>query len=171
LTVKTIHISHSIDLPVAAHDVWNLIADYSRDPEWRTGVQSMTAEPPGLVDVGTVTVELLRFGGKTYRNVGEIVAVDVGRTIRWQTTDGADADGRRTITPHADGTCRLTLELNVRPAGTERLLTPVLTRLLARNLRRDLEHLRLTFVGDAQPTTRPDTVQLSDMAAHGSGRP
>lgn len=140
--MKTIHIARSTNLPVTADVAWALIADYQRDPEWRTGVLSMTAEPAGPVGVGTITVEELRFGGKSYRNVGEIVAVEPGRTIEWRTIDGADANGRRSVTPSADGTCTVTLELDVRPTGIERLLSPILARMLDRNVRHDLDRLR-----------------------------
>lgn len=152
LSMKQIHLTHSVDLSVAPDAAWTVIADYPRDPEWRTGVLSMSAEPSGAVDVGTVTVEQLRFGGKTYCNIGEVVAVETGRTIEWRTTDGVDADGRRSVTPRPDGGCRVTLELNVRPTGVERLLAPILTRMLARNLRNDLTRLRQTLEGDATPS-------------------
>lgn len=146
--MKTIHLTHTIDLPVRADRAWALIADYPRDPEWRTGVLSMTASPDGEARVGTVTVEELRFGGTTYRNVGEIVAVERGRSLRWRTTEGADADGSRAVEARADGTCRVTLELNVRPTGLERVLSPVLAVMLARNLRQDLARLRALLERD-----------------------
>jgi uncharacterized membrane protein len=161
--MKQISLSHSVDLPVTPGAAWAVIADYARDPEWRTGVISMTAKPSGAVDVGTVTVEELRFGGKSYSNVGEVVAVETGRMLEWRTTDGADADGRRSVTPRSDGGCRVTLELNVRPTGIERLLAPILTRMLARNLRSDLARLGKTLEGDA-------TQSRHDLAIRG-GRP
>jgi uncharacterized membrane protein len=138
---RATRVTHSIDLPVRAEEAWAVIADYPRDTEWRTGVRSMSAEPPGPVAVGTVTVEHLRFGGRTYRNVARVVGVEPGRSIDWCTTDGADARGRRAVAPLTDASCRVTLELDVRPAGVERLLTPILARMLARNLRNDLTRL------------------------------
>jgi hypothetical protein len=121
--------------------VWALIAAYERDPEWRTGVTSMTPDQPGPLAPGSTTVEVMRFGGRTYRNVGEILEVLPGRSVAWRTTAGAEASGRRSVEPGADGSCDVTLELTVRPHGIERLLAPVLSRMLARNLDRDLANL------------------------------
>ena len=140
--MSEIRINASIDVAAPAEVVWSLLSDYPRDSEWRTGVLSMTAEPPGPVDVGTVTVEELRLGGQTYRNVGEVIAVDPGRALTWRTTDGADADGRRTVEPLPFGGCRVTLELRVRPTNAiEHLLRPVFARMLRRNLGHDLHRL------------------------------
>jgi uncharacterized membrane protein len=156
-TTKTIRIAHAIDVSASPEAAWAVVADYSRDTEWRTGVRSMTVEPPGSLEEGAVTIEELRFAGKTYRNVGEITALEPGRELRWRTTQGADADGRRRVTARADGRCRISLELTVRPTGADRLFAPVLARMLARNVRRDLERLRQLVEGHvAQPTTSAD---------------
>lgn len=124
-----------IDAP--AEDVWSVISDYPRDPEWRRGVLTMMAEPPGPVGIGTVTHEVMRIAGRTYRNAGEVIGLDPGRRLEWRTTAGARAHGSRTVRPLPDGTSELVLELVVEPRGVERLATPVLRRLLGRNLRRD----------------------------------
>ncbi len=116
------------------------------DPEWRTGVLSMVATPHGAVEVGTRTVEQLRLAGKTWRNDGEVLAVDPGRSFRWRTTEGADAHG---------GRCVVRMELHVEPHGAERLMAPLLRRMLDRNLRGDLERLRaLAQARAAQPDVR-----------------
>jgi hypothetical protein len=124
-----------------AERAWAVIADYARDPEWRTGVTSMVPTPSGPVQTGTTTVELLRLAGKTWRNEGVVTAVDPGRAFRWRTTGGARANGSRSVEPLDAGACRVRLELNVAPQGIERLAAPVLARMLRRNLRRDLAQL------------------------------
>jgi hypothetical protein len=129
------------DLECPADRVWAVVADYARDPEWRTGVITMVASPAGLVAAGTTTVEQLRLGGRTWRNDGTVTAVDPGTHFTWRTTAGADARGARSVEPIGPGRCRVTLELVVTPRGSERLLAPFLARLLTRNLRRDLRQL------------------------------
>ncbi len=57
-----------VDRP--ARQVWALVADYGRDPQWRAGVATMDPSPPGPVVPGTVTAEILRVGGRTYRSAG-----------------------------------------------------------------------------------------------------
>jgi uncharacterized protein YndB with AHSA1/START domain len=135
----TITSEHAIDAP--ADTVWRVIADYARDPEWRTGVISMVPSPTGTVRVGTTTVEHLRLAGREIRTEGEVTDVVEGRWFSWRTTAGAEARGSRTVEALGPDRCRLRLELTVTPHGVERVLAPVLRRMLQRNLGHDLDQL------------------------------
>ena len=53
-------LSEHIEIDRAAAEVWAVVADYRRDPEWRTDVVTMAPEPADLVAVGTTTAEELR---------------------------------------------------------------------------------------------------------------
>lgn len=140
--MSTITITETIDVDRPADDAWRVVADYARDTEWRTGVVAMTPTPAGLVRRGTTTAEELRLAGRSHHTTGVVTAVDPGRTFSWRTTDGADASGRRTVTPLGDGRCRVELHLAVRLHGAERLLRPLFARMLRRNLRTDAGSLR-----------------------------
>jgi uncharacterized protein YndB with AHSA1/START domain len=146
----TLTSSATIEAPAAA--VWATVADYDRDPEWRSGVTTMAPKPPGVVAVGTTTAEVLRFGGRTYRNDGEVTAVDPGRHFAWRTTSGADAAGSRTVRALDDDRCVVTLQLTVRPHGIERLLRPVLARMLQRGMATDLGRLATLVTSARLPT-------------------
>lgn len=128
-----------IDRPAAA--VWDVVSDYRLDPQWRRGVQTMDPDPGGPVVTGTTTREVLRLGGRTYRSAGVVDAVAPGRSFIWHTTSGAEAAGVRTVEVLDGDRCRVVLELRVVPKPSERLLVPILRRMLARNLRRDLVRL------------------------------
>jgi uncharacterized membrane protein len=131
-----------IDRP--ARQVWALVADYGCDPQWRAGVTTMDPTPPGPVVLGTVTAEILRVGGRTYRSAGEVTDVNPGSRFAWRTTSGADvdADGSRTVEPLGTHRCRVRLETRVRPLGVQRLLAPVLRGMLRRGLAADAQRLR-----------------------------
>lgn len=137
----TITLSTEIDIAAPAPATWAVVADYGRDPEWRHGVETMAPSPDGVVVAGTTTAEVLRLGGRTYRNRGVVTAVEPGRTFAWRTTSGADATGSRAVVPLGRDRCRVRLELRVTPHGAERLLAPVLRRMLARNLAADAGRL------------------------------
>jgi uncharacterized protein YndB with AHSA1/START domain len=137
--MPTITASTTIDRP--ASSVWAVVADYERDPEWRQGVETMAPSSSGLVLVGTTTAEVLRFGGRTYRNAGEVTEVEPGSAFRWRTTSGADAEGRRQVQPSGEGSASVTMELIVRPHGVERVLQPLLVPMLRRRLVQDLQRL------------------------------
>lgn len=150
--MKTITLTELADFHASPQAIWDVIADYRRDPEWRTGVISMVPTPAGCVQVGTTTVEDLRLAGKTWRNVGRVTAVTSGQHFSWQTTDGADAHGSRTVESLGPDRSRARLELTVTPHGVERLMAPLLARMLRRNLRRDLA--RLGALLDEQAVSR-----------------
>ncbi|ASF08513.1 hypothetical protein NBRGN_099_00050 [Nocardia brasiliensis NBRC 14402] len=130
----------TIDRPAAL--VWELVADYANDSAWRTGVVTMSAEPPGLAAPGTRTAEELRLAGLTWRNLGEVDTVEPGVRLTWRTVSGADAAGARTVRPMTPGRCLVRLELRLTPHGLERAVGPLLAYMLRRNLIRDLAALR-----------------------------
>lgn len=141
-----ITITKSVTVAISADRAWAILADYARDPAWRTGVVSMTPEPAGLVAVGTRTHEEMRFAGKSMRNDGVVTAVEPGRHFAWKTVSGADANGSRTVTPLSPESCRIDLVLNVVPHGSERFMAPLLVRMLRNNLRKDLARLSALLV-------------------------
>ena len=147
--MRGIELREHIEIERSAAVVWAVVADYRRDPEWRIGVVTMDPQPPDLVRPGTTTAEELRFGGRTYHNDGVVTEVDRGSRFSWRTVRGADAAGSREVVALGPDRCRVRLELVVRPATIERLLRPVLARMLRRNLVGDLARLRALV--DAAP--------------------
>lgn len=151
---STFTITRDLLLDIPPSRAWELVADYRLDTQWRQGVERMEPFPAGLVEVGTTTSEDMRFGGRTYHNDGEVVAVDPGRRFEWRTTSGADACGSRTVEPVGHERCRVVLELTVTPSGAERLMAPVLRRMLGRQLAGDLRRLA------ALATRHPETTSV-----------
>jgi uncharacterized protein YndB with AHSA1/START domain len=138
--MPTFRATTTVDRPAA--EVWAVVADYDRDPDWRAGVETMAPSTSGLAAVGTTTDEVLHLGGRTYRNHGEVTAVEPGRRLEWRTLRGADAAGSRTVVPLAGERCEVELVLAVRPHGLERLLQPLLAPMLRKGLLRDLVRLK-----------------------------
>ena len=103
----TIDITHQITVTAGAEAVWAVLADYGRDVEWRTGVVRMESTPADEVEVGTTTTEVLRVGGRSYTNLGEVTAVDRGRRFEWRTTAGANAHGARAVRPLDGDRCEV----------------------------------------------------------------
>jgi uncharacterized membrane protein len=132
----------TVDIDRPAQDVWALLADYGRDPDWRAGVLSMTADPPGRAAPGTTTAEVMRFAGRTLRNNGMIVRVGPGHQLAWRTTSGIDANGVRAVEPRGPHHCRARLATRVRPHGFDRLLAPLAHLLLQWRITRDGRRLR-----------------------------
>lgn len=140
--MATVTLIHETDIDALAAMAWRVVADYSRDVEWRDGVLRMVPTPTGPVQVGTTTTEEMKLAGTTYRNDGEVVAVEPGSRFDWRTTVGAVAHGSRQVAPIDPARCRVHLELHVTPTGLNRLFAPMLKRILAKGLAGDVQRLR-----------------------------
>jgi hypothetical protein len=149
-TFTLIH-DHEVDAP--AEQAWTVIADYRRDVEWRAGVVAMEPTPSGPVGPGTTTAEEMRLAGRTYRNDGVVLDVRPGVGFDWRTTQGAKAEGSRTVVPLGPSRCRVVLELRVTPTGATRLMAPVLRRMLDRGLSGDVR--RLAALVEAEHSEHP----------------
>jgi len=151
--MSDIRLQETIEIDRPADDVWRVVADYARDPEWRGSVVSMTPSPSGPAAAGTTTVEVMRFAGRTLRNDGEVTGTGPGLRFTWRTVRGARAHGGRAVTPVGQG-CRVELTLVVTPRPSEVLLRPVAGRLLRRGLRDDLRRLRELCEADVRSDAR-----------------
>jgi hypothetical protein len=117
-----------------------VVFDWTLDPEWRTAVTAMTADPDGRATVGQRLVETMRFAGATFTTPTEIVEATDTAAAFVGGSSTVRVQGRRSLEPAATGT-RVTIEVVIRFVG---LGTP-LTRLLAPSYRRrhgqDLDRL------------------------------
>src|SRR5689334_1712241 len=145
-----LHAHRVIERPVS--DVWSVLADYRRDTEWRSGVTEMTSTCHP-VRPGAETSETMQAGGRTCRNRGVVDEVVEQRILAWHTVEGVEAYGRRSTAAVDGGRTTVRLELAVRPRGVERLMAPILRRMLQRNLEGDLGRLADLVVGES--TERP----------------
>ena len=158
--MKTITLRERVAIDRPAAEVWQIIADYRRDPEWRTGVTTMAPQPPAPVRVGTTTAEELQFAGRTWHNDGEVTGVEDGRRFTWRTVRGAVADGARSVVPLGPVRSEVILELNVTPHGTMRFLRPLTARMLQSTLRNDAR--RLQALAGATPFVVSQSTVRSD---------
>lgn len=159
MRTEPFHRSSIVDCPASA--AWQVLADYRFDSQWRTGVSTMNQQPAGLVQVGTTTLEILRFAGRTYRVPGTVTAVDPGRSLQWS---ASRATGGRYVDVIDDTSCRIRLELNIEMRGIERLLAPLLIRLMNRRLDNDVEQLASLLRASAcssEPARRPDARSIT----------
>jgi uncharacterized membrane protein len=153
--MPAIFLTHETDIEAPAALAWRVVADYARDVEWRKGVLRMVPTPSGPVRVGTTTAEEIKVAGKSYRNDGEIVAVEPGTRFEWRTTAGVVAHGARAVAPIDAHRCRVQLELHVTPSGLDRLLAPVLSRMLDKAMVADLLRLRHLVEREASVESAP----------------
>lgn len=87
-------------------EVWDAIADYSFDLQWRKGLREMTPDPPGQPASGTKVHEVVRSSGRDY--IADTVVTDLDPGVSYRFTGmgtiggigGVEADPRGTGAVH-----------------------------------------------------------------------
>jgi Polyketide cyclase / dehydrase and lipid transport len=127
-------------VPGDLEDTAAVVLNWTRDPEWRTAVRAMTADPDGRATVGQRLVETMRFAGATFTTPTKIVQATGTSAAFVGGSSTVRVQGRRSVEPAPTGT-RVTIEVEIRFTG----LGAPLTRLLAPSYRRrhsqDLDRL------------------------------
>ena len=143
---STVRVEESVEIARRPAEVWDAIADYGFDREWREGLREMTPDPPGPPAEGTRVHEVVRTSGRDYVADTVVTELDPGVSYRFEGagTIGGLRGGRSVrgegdgATPHAV----FTYTIELRPQGGMRLLRPVLGRIVRSGLKKDLERLK-----------------------------
>jgi carbon monoxide dehydrogenase subunit G len=137
------HVEESILIAKPPAEVWEAIADYSFDLQWRKGLLEMTPDPPGPATLGTKVHEVLRTSGRDYVADTVVTDLDPGRSYRF-TGEGTigELSGARRVEPDSSGAgATFTYEIELKPTGATRLLGPVLGPIVRSGLKKDLRKL------------------------------
>ena len=141
--MSAVRVAASVLIERPPEAVWEAIADYGFDREWRRGLLEMTPDPPGGPAVGTRVHEVVRNSGRDY--VADTVVGDldpgVSYTFAGSGTIGGVAGARR-VEPAADDSATFTYEIELEPRGGMRLLRPLLGPMVRSGLKKDLERLK-----------------------------
>ena len=130
-----------IDRP--AGDVFAVVADFSRNPEWQRGMKSAvwTSEPP--VGVGSTYDQVARFLGRDVTTSFEVVAYDPGRSITIESRASSfPIRVTRSVEPLTDTRCRVIADVSGEPGRFFRLFGPVLGWMAERSVLGDYRRLK-----------------------------
>jgi hypothetical protein len=138
-----VQVEESVRINRSPSEVWDAIADYSFDREWRNGLSDMTPDPDGGPEVGTRVHEVVRNSGRDYVADSVVTVVDPGTSYRFEGsgTIGGLKGGRR-VDPDGDAAAIFTYTIELEPQGWMRLLRPVLGSLVRAGLKKDLQALK-----------------------------
>ena len=137
-------VEESVQIARPPAEVWDAIADYSFDLQWRKGLLEMTPDPPGPPAVGTKVREVVHSAGRDFSADTVVTELDPGASYRFtgQGTIGGLAGGR-TVRPTPDGEHGVfTYTIELHPRGGMRLLGPLLASVVRSGLKKDLQALR-----------------------------
>ena len=125
-----------------------LVLDWTRDPEWRTAVTSMTGDPLGPATPGQRLLETMRFAGATFTTPTHIVDVDHASAHFEGGNAMVRVSGRRLLQRTTDGT-RVTVVVDIRFRGLAIPLTWLLAPAYRRQHRQDLDRLEALLAHQA----------------------
>lgn len=157
------HVQIDIDRP--AGEVWAVLADYARDPEWRAEVTTMVPAPAGPATSGTRTHETGRLLGSPFETHGLVVEAGE-RWFRWTASgDGSRAAGTRAVEELGPRRCRVVLGYDVALTGSKRFLNPLFVAAFRRRARRNLRALGALVASPSGGTAQRRSDSASSRAA------
>jgi uncharacterized protein YndB with AHSA1/START domain len=139
-----VHIEESVQIAKPPNEVWDAIADYGFDAQWRKGLTDMTPDPPGPAAAGTKVHEVVHSSGRDYIADTIVTAFEPGVSYRFEGSGSIGGlTGARSVRPADDGAASVfTYEINLTPTGAMRLLRPILGATVRSNLKKDLQKLK-----------------------------
>jgi hypothetical protein len=140
----TIRVEESVRIARSPADVWDAIADYAFDLQWRNGLREMTPDPPGGPEVGTNVHEVVRSSGRDYVADTVVTDLDPGVSYRFAGagTIGGLRGGRSVSADEAGTGAIFTYGVEQQPTGGLRLLSPLLGPMVRAGLKKDLQKLK-----------------------------
>ncbi|MDK1472343.1 SRPBCC family protein [Streptomyces sp. 549] len=143
--MKPIAVRSSAAVLAPAGFVWDFLRVYDNDLIWRSGLEKMTQSPPGPVRDGARVEETLRVLGRVVESLIEVSDVREGHSFAWRVTEGAIAQGSRSVTATGADSCRVDIVKQVTLTGSDRLLRPLIAAVVKRTERKDLRQVRQTL--------------------------
>lgn len=136
----TVTVTTEIDVPAA--EVFDYLADVTKNPEWQVGVVSTAWTSGSTREVGARYDQTLEYKGMvtSYR----IAAIEQGKTMTVETYTGATIPTTvtRTVQPLSDSGCRVDVELRGELSGWRLLTRRSITRAIRKSIATDYRRLK-----------------------------
>ncbi len=129
-----------ISRPVA--EVFAFVADQTNAPRWQNGLSEVRRLTEGPIGVGTEHEFIRTFAGRKLATRNRFVAFEDGRYVEFEIPSGWLTGRASYLTEPRRADTVLTSRMQFHARGRISLLEPVLTRLLARDSRRDEARLK-----------------------------
>lgn len=137
-----IRLSTSIVVARSAEDVFDVVADPRRFPEWNSAVESVNSPSAGMSDIGARYVMHRQLSSMHAVNDLEIVAHERPREFAIRTTSGPTPFAYR-FRVEATGTATtLTLNAEIDPSSVPVVVRPLAGRLIKRGIDENLFALK-----------------------------
>jgi uncharacterized protein YndB with AHSA1/START domain len=141
-----VRLSVEVEIARRPADIWRVLTNTERLPEWLSEFESAHEETEGPTGVGTIVRYVVDPGHRS--GTFEIVQWDPPRAMAWDgpplrwAGGAARPRGSHTLSELGDGTTRLLTRFEPELSGTQVLLRPYLSRWLRRTRTTDLQTLK-----------------------------
>ena len=141
---------HSVEIAKPVHEVWELLTDPERVPEWQSSAVASRQVSDGPLGVGARLEDERRFLGRRARSEVEVTEFEPERLFTLHGLSGPVRFTVRHRLAEQDGGCtRLDVEAEADPgSGIGRLARPMIERAAAHELKADFGRLKRMLEDD-----------------------
>jgi uncharacterized protein YndB with AHSA1/START domain len=126
---------HTVTIDRPANDVFDYLADGTHNREWRAGVLEIARTSAAGGEGATYRQVLAGPGGRRIDGDYRVTVFDPPRRLEFHVTAGpARPVGVFELTENPDKTTRVRFALDLKPAGLMKLMTPMITRQVRREV-------------------------------------
>ena len=129
------HAEHTVTVARPQQDVFDYLAEGTHNREWRAGVLEISRTSAADGQGATYRQVLAGPGGRRIDGDYQVTVFDPPRRLEFQVTAGpARPAGVFELSQDADRSTRVRFSLDLDPAGLMRLMTPMITRTMRREV-------------------------------------
>ncbi len=143
-----IEIDSQVEIACPADEVFGVVADMARNPEWQKGMRTCTwtSEPP--MRVGSTYDQVATFLGRDVITSFEVVELEPGRLIRIVSTKSTfPLDITRSVEPLDEQHCRVVAVVKGDPGRMFMIAGPLMRAMVRRSVRGDYARLKTLLEG------------------------
>ena len=129
------HAEHTVTVARPQQDVFDYLAEGTHNREWRAGVLEISRTSAADGQGATYRQVLAGPGGRRIDGDYRVTVFEPNRRLEFQVTAGpARPAGAFEVSADADRSTRVRFSLDLDPAGLMRLMTPMITRTMRREV-------------------------------------
>lgn len=129
------HAEHTVTVARPQKDVFDYLAEGTHNREWRSGVLEISRTSATDGQGATYRQVLAGPGGRRIDGDYQVTVFDPPRRLEFQVTAGpARPAGVFELSENADQSTRVRFSLDLDPAGPMKLMTPMITRQMRREV-------------------------------------
>jgi uncharacterized membrane protein len=142
-----IHVEVRIDIERPAGEVFAYLEDAENNTSWLKGMRSARWTSPRPIAVGSTYEQRSNFLGRDIQTSFEVTRLEPGRLITIESREGSSfpITVTRQVEPDGEGRSRVTEIVEGDASGFYSLATPLLRRMVKRNIQRDYGTLKRIF--------------------------